>query len=151
VHCPIGDTAYFAVKGAGAFKEESGATRRLTVSDREVPDLRNLLSVNHMMPYMHEVADRLHVRETVSVGSIGIKAGYIANNQADFYVTLGKLGEWDVCAPELILTEAGGVVTDIHGEPLKYGNENARIKGGLVLSNGRCHKDVLSALSVSSL
>ncbi len=146
VHCPIGDIVYSATLGGGSFIEKDGVVEQLHVSDRMVPSLRGLMSVNHAAPYMTELGERLNIEEEIAVGSIGIKAGYIAHNRADFYVTRGALGEWDVCAPEIILTEAGGTVTDTRGEPLCYGNENARIKYGVVLTNGACHKDVLTTL-----
>jgi 3'(2'), 5'-bisphosphate nucleotidase len=146
VHCPIGDVVYSATFGGGSFIEKDGVAKQLRVSDRMVPTLRGLMSVNHAATYMTELGERLKVEEEIAVGSIGIKAGYIAHDRADFYVTRGALGEWDVCAPELILTEAGGTVTDTRGEPLCYGNENARIKYGIVFTNGVCHSDVVTVL-----
>jgi 3'(2'), 5'-bisphosphate nucleotidase len=146
VHAPVLKKCYFATKDGGAFIETENGTRTLKASVREVPNLRGLLSVNHAAPYMFEVCKKLEVTEKVAIGSIGIKAGYIAEDLADFYLTRGALGEWDVCAPELILTEAGGMVTDERGEPLCYGNEDHRLKHGVVFSNGVCHEDVLMAL-----
>ncbi len=149
VHAPILGKHYFAIKGGGAFVEDAMGTRPLRVSTRVSPELRGLVSVNHTAAYMFDVCNKLSVIETVAVGSVGIKAGYIAEDRADFYVNRGALGEWDVCAPELILTEAGGLVTDEHGELLFYGSEDHRIKHGVIFSNGACHESVLSALRES--
>jgi 3'(2'), 5'-bisphosphate nucleotidase len=136
VHAPILRKHYFALQGGGAFVEDDAGVRPLHVSNRVPPELRGLVSVNHAAQYMFDICTKLSVKETVAVGSIGIKSGYIAEDRADFYVNRGGLGEWDVCAPELILTEAGGMVTDENGELLCYGSEDHRIKHGVVFSNG---------------
>lgn len=146
VDAPILKKQYYATMGGGSYVAQGTEERKLTVSSRLAPETRGLLSVNHAAPYMFEVMKTLGVTETVSIGSIGIKAGYIAEDLADFYLTRGALGEWDVCAPELILTEAGGTATDEHGNPLCYGNEDHRIKHGLVMTNTSCHKEVIESL-----
>jgi 3'(2'), 5'-bisphosphate nucleotidase len=146
VHLPIGDVVYSALRGEGAYKTEQGVTEKLKVSSRVRPNVRGLLSVNHLAPYMTKLSEELEVSETIAVGSIGIKAGYIGNDKADMYVTRGALGEWDVCAPEIILTEAGGKVTDTNGNPLVYGNPDARIAHGIIFTNDACHEDVVEAL-----
>lgn len=147
VYAPVLKMLFYAMKDGGSFIEDETGVRQLRVSDRVAPNLRGLVSVNHATPYMFDVCTKLAVKETIAVGSVGIKSGYIANDLSDFYVNRGALGEWDVCAPELILTEAGGTVTDEHGEPLCYGNEDHRIKHGIVFSNGACHDAVLTALT----
>jgi 3'(2'), 5'-bisphosphate nucleotidase len=147
VDAPVMDRHYFALRGEGAYVVKNGETRKLQVSDRVAPTSRGLLSVNHAQPYMLEVMETLGVTEIIQVGSVGIKAGHIADNLADFYLNRGALGEWDVCAPELILTEAGGTVTDVRGELLMYGNPDHRITHGIVFSNTACHNEVVKTLS----
>ena len=47
--------------------------------------------------------------------------GLIVEQQCDLYVHLSpRTKQWDTCAPEIILTEAGGRLTDLFGRPLKY-------------------------------
>ena len=147
VHLPVSNTVYYAVKGMGAYRIDATSEQsRLQVSTYTVPHLRAVGSINHVKPYMHDVAERLGVIENVGVGGIGVKAGVVTQGQAEYFLTLGELGEWDVCAPQIILTEAGGVVTDRHGDHLCYGNTDARIHHGVIFSNGVCHKNVLTVL-----
>lgn len=148
VHRPVGDVAYYAERGKGAYRTTPHThPTKLTVSERTPPALRVIHSVHHAAPYMHAIADMLQVRESIAIGSIGVKAGLIVEKKADYFLTLGALGEWDVCAPELITTEAGGTVTDRHGNPLIYGNAERRIRSGVVFSNGASHKHILEALN----
>jgi 3'(2'), 5'-bisphosphate nucleotidase len=147
VYAPAHEKLYYALKDGGAFVEDGAGTRKLAVSNRIVPQLRAVHSVNHIAPYMQTVADALAVTEIVSMGSVGMKAGLISENLGDYYLTLGALGEWDVCAPELILTEAGGRATDRYGKELVYGNVDYRIENGIVFSNGYCHGVILDSLN----
>jgi 3'(2'), 5'-bisphosphate nucleotidase len=147
VDAPVLKEHYYAVRGEGSFLETPDGTTRLTVSDRIIPNLRSVMGIHHQAPYMETVETLLHASTRVTVGSVGIKAGYIGADRGDYYLTRGALGEWDVCAPELILTEAGGTVTDTDGNPLFYGNADFRINRGAVFSNGKAHDAILTALA----
>lgn len=39
---------------------------------------------------------------------------------------------WDLCATDLIIHEAGGVITDIHGAPYTYRRVHERLGGGII-------------------
>lgn len=146
VHLPAINTQYYAVKGEGAYRLQDGVSTKLSVSDRHVPNLFATGSKNHKAPYMAKVAELLKVTGDVRVGGIGIKTSVIAEGKADYFLTLGELGEWDMCAPHIIAEEAGGRVTDREGNPLVYGNPHARFLNGIIVSNSSCHNDVVAAL-----
>ena len=76
------------------------------------------------------------------MGSLGLKVVWVASGRADFYLNnaRGMCKEWDICAPEVILAEAGGIVTDLTGAPLRYNQRDVRIAGGLLASNAQCHE-----------
>lgn len=55
---------------------------------------------------------------------------------------------WDHAAGLLVVEEAGGTVTDMHGAPLDFTQGAKLIKNeGVIVSNGTIHHDVLSVLS----
>jgi len=88
------------------------------------------------------------VREEVRRGSVGIKVGLICERQCDLYVHLSpRTKQWDTCAPEIILTEAGGKITDLFGEPLRYNVLEVQNRNGLVASNGTVHDEIVDALA----
>ncbi len=145
VYAPAHKTLYYAVKGDGAFVERDGIIKKLAVSERSEKDLRLIRSVNHFTPRMEAVGEKLSATFHPH-GSIGIKAGLVGEDLGDFFFSWGNLGEWDVCAPEIILIEAGGTVTDCFGNLLSYGTTDHKIEHGLVFSNGACHSRVLEAI-----
>ena len=54
---------------------------------------------------------------------------------------------WDTCAPEAILIEAGGRMTDISGNSLEYARREVRNPNGVVASNGSIHDRALRVIS----
>lgn len=145
VYAPALNVLYYAEKGQGAYQVRDGVTTQLSVEATHRGPLRFLCSVNNFAPYMETVTEMLSAVKTPR-GSVGVKAGIIGENQGEFFFNRGKLGEWDVCAPEIILEEAGGRVTDCNGDALVYGSPDHRIAHGILFSNGACHEEVLTAI-----
>ena len=86
---------------------------------------------------MNKVVARFGFREEVQRGSVGIKIGLLVEQQCDVYIHLSpRTKQWDTCAPEVILTEAGGRVSDLFGYPLNYNVPDVQNRNGLVASNG---------------
>ena len=70
------------------------------------------------------------------------KGCLVAKGEADVYFRLGPTNEWDVCAMDLIVKEAGGLMTDLHGNKVQYNKKNTLINGFLV-SNNQMHEKLL--------
>ena len=80
------------------------------------------------------------------------KYAVVARGEADIYLRLPTRAAyrekiWDHAAGALIVAEAGGTVTDIHGRPLEFhhGRELAANRG-VIVTNGRLHNQVLEAI-----
>ena len=75
------------------------------------------------------------------VGSVALKLAWIAAGRADLWVSAAPKSEWDVCAGDLLVREAGGVVTSLDG------NEDVVWQPNLVASaNAKLHERVLESL-----
>jgi myo-inositol-1(or 4)-monophosphatase len=61
--------------------------------------------------------------------SIALRMAMVASDQADLVATLRWGFEWDIAAAALIVTEAGGRVTDAFGEPLAFNTARAQAFG----------------------
>ena len=53
---------------------------------------------------------------------------------------------WDLAAPQLILEEAGGWLTDLDGRRLDFRSQDPVLKEGLVASNRMVHSLILDKL-----
>lgn len=150
VYQPLPDALAWAVRGAGSWIERAGFERvRARVSEhRDISGMRLAASRSHRSPRMDTVVKALGVREEVQRGSVGVKVNLIASQQCDLYVHLSpRTKQWDTCAPEVILREAGGRFTDLFGEPLRYNAPDVQNRNGLVASNGAAHDEIIERLA----
>lgn len=141
---------YFATLGNGAFVEQrNGETTQLYVSQRaQVNELIVVTSRSHRSDRFNQLMQQFPCQTQKPVGSLGGKFAAIADQEADVYVSLsGKSApkDWDLAAPELILTEAGGILTHFDGSPLLYNQPDVTQWGGLLASNGPCHPELCAA------
>jgi myo-inositol-1(or 4)-monophosphatase len=72
-------------------------------------------------------------------GSAAIDLSYLAAGRFDGFWEF-KLHAWDVAAASLLITEAGGKVTDLQGGPFNIYSEE------ILASNGLIHQEMLQAI-----
>ncbi|MFZ5707002.1 MAG: 3'(2'),5'-bisphosphate nucleotidase CysQ [Pseudomonadota bacterium] len=87
--------------------------------------------------------------DLVTVGkpnSIALRIAMVAADQADLLATLRWGNEWDIAAAALIAQEAGAVVTDAMGRPLRY-NSTKGEQFGVLATAPDIHADAVQRLS----
>jgi 3'(2'), 5'-bisphosphate nucleotidase len=149
VYQPVRDVLYRAVRGDGAWMEAPAKTpAQMKVSTRTAPGEMVLASSrSHRSPRMERVVNAFGFKKEMRRGSVGVKIGLIAEQEADLYLHLSpSTKQWDTCAPEIILTEAGGRLTDLFGQPLRYNALRIDNRNGVVATNGAAHEIVIEHL-----
>ena len=150
VYQPLTGILYRAVRDQGCWIERPNfMPEPAAVSNQsDLPKMRLAASRSHRSPRMDRVVKSFSVKEEVRRGSVGIKVGLICERQCDLYVHLSpRTKQWDTCAPEIILHEAGGRITDLFGQPLRYNVPEVQNRNGLVASNGVAHEKIIRALA----
>lgn len=149
VYQPLTGVLYRAVHGGGTWIERPEyEPEQAQVSDcRELSTMRLAASRSHRSPRMDTIVEAFGLKEEVRRGSVGIKVGLIVERQCDLYVHLSpRTKQWDTCAPEVILHEAAGRLTDLFGRPLRYNQADVQNRNGLVASNGVSHSRIVESL-----
>ncbi len=144
---PEAEKLYYAIKGGGTFMEtRQGTTTAMRVSERNtIEDLILVVSRTHRDQRFNDLLQQLPTQSKHYVGSVGCKIATLVEQKADVYISLsGKSAakDWDMAAPELILTEAGGQFTHADASPLKYNHGDVNQWGCLIASNGHCHESL---------
>ncbi len=150
VYQPLTGVLYRAVRGGGAWVARPEVEpERAHVSDHtDLATMRLAASRSHRSPRMDRVVQSFGVKQEVRRGSVGIKVGLIVEQQCDLYVHLSpRTKQWVTCAPEIILQEAGGKLTDLFGKPLRYNSPEVQNRNGIVASNGVAHAEIIAALA----
>jgi len=149
VYQPAAARLWLAERGRGAFEIiEDEPPQRIQVSPiSEIAEARLVSSASSRPDLMNHVRDRAGIRDEVQVGSVGVKLCLIAAAARDLYMNpAGRCKLWDTAAPEVILHEAGGKLTDMRGKPLRYSDLDLGHHHGLVGSNGQLHDAALHVL-----
>ena len=83
----------------------------------------------------------------VALGA-SVKYMALARGDLDLVVNLspGEM-EWDTCAPEVVVREAGGVFTDGDGRRFQYNQSDPAHRRGSLASNGVSHARLLEMLA----
>jgi 3'(2'), 5'-bisphosphate nucleotidase len=150
VYLPVPDVLYYAVHGQGAWvvRPETEPERVRVSTQTDVPRMRLAVSRTHRSPKMDAVMRAFGFRDEVARGSVGIKIGLIVERQCDLYIHLSpRTKQWDTCAPEAILNEAGGRLTDLWGTPYRYNTTDVQNRNGLIATNGAAHQSVVAGLA----
>ncbi|HWF89101.1 MAG TPA: 3'(2'),5'-bisphosphate nucleotidase CysQ [Pyrinomonadaceae bacterium] len=150
VYQPLTGVLYRAVRGGGTWIErpQFDPEKAQVSTKKTLSEMRLAASRSHRSPRMSKVVTRLGFHDEVQRGSVGIKIGLIIEQQCDVYIHLSsRTKQWDTCAPEVILTEAGGRITDLFGYPLNYNVPDVQNRNGLVASNAASHNRIIERLA----
>lgn len=134
IHLPIADKTYFAIKGQGAFLRQAGHTQPIRVSQK-TDRLTLVRSRTRKSDGVSRLMEHPRITTILKVGSATIKGCLVAEGAADIYYSFETTGEWDTCAIDLIVHEAGGVLTDLTGKQMLYNRDDHTNHGFIVLNN----------------
>ncbi len=143
VGVPAQNSYAYALKGKGSFYVHDGKEERLHVSDK-LKDLILVQSMTHTYEEELAVIERHKdiIKEVTYLGA-STKAIALAQGKVDASVRFTPYTkEWDVCAPELIVTEAGGIFTDSKLNEFIYNREDVYNHNGYSMFN-RIENEIL--------
>jgi myo-inositol-1(or 4)-monophosphatase len=133
VYLPEHDLMFAAARGQGATL--NGAPIRVTTATA-LADAKVLSAKPNFEPRYWRQGDVPPVSRHFR-SSLAYRLCLVAEGRFDAMLTLRPTWEWDVAAGTLIVTEAGGIVTDRKGTLPRYNNRHPQIDG--MLAAGSIH------------
>lgn len=120
VHAPAINVTYFAAQAVGAFKQIARTrTSKIAVGDHDAARLKIVVSRSHPSEELEKLLKRIGPHECIGMGS-SLKICLVAEGAAHLYPRLGPTMEWDTAAAQCVVEMAGGTITDLSGQALKY-------------------------------
>ena len=121
VYAPAIDRLFTGAIGHGAWVEDAQGRRDIRCRLAPAEGITVLASRSHGdESALKEFLQGRHVAETRYSGS-SLKLCLLAEGQADLYPRFGRTMEWDTAAGHAVLSAAGGHVSDLSGDELRYG------------------------------
>ena len=146
VYQPTENKIYFSQKNKGSYlKIGNKPEEKLETSQiSNLIDARFVISRHHLDQETKDFLKNNNIKKAKQTGSIGVKVGLIAQGKAEGYITFSdRTSQWDTCAPEIILKEAGGEMTNLSGEKFVYNRKELRNLKGIVASNKKIHQEII--------
>ena len=142
VYQPFHDVMNYATKGEGSFMSV-GDQDAVKVHVSDITDFHSMtmaMSRSHATPRIERVIEHFEFGNVARRGSVGLKVSLIASQECDIYIHPSPRTKlWDTCAPQIILEEAGGRLTDIFGGDIRYDRELLPNLNGVLATNGISH------------
>ncbi len=128
VENPAARTVVWGQRGGGAFRDGE----RVHVSS--ATSLEEVVVIASRSEIRRGEFDRFEgwFKEIRPVGSIAWKLACVASGEGDFNLSVAPKNEWDVCAGDLLVREAGGAYLDFERATRRYNQEKTLIDAGMV-------------------
>lgn len=142
VYLPMRDLMYTAAKGQGAHLNGMPITASGIVGFEQATILA-------AKPAMASAVWRSGICPAFTPAyrpSLAYRLGLVAQAQFDAMLTLRPSWEWDIAAGALIVSEAGGIITNQRGAPLQFNGADPRLDG-VVAGGALIHAALLDALA----
>jgi 3'(2'), 5'-bisphosphate nucleotidase len=150
VYAPVRNNMYFAESGKGSFLDSgNGEIEQIHVSNVSIYDEAVMVGRNGIVRDVEKekfMSGFVGLRRINESGT-GLKMCAVAEGRADMttILTVG-FGKWDVCAPQIIIEEAGGRVSQGDGAQFDYSINSNHLEGVMVTTNKLLHDRLLESI-----
>ncbi|MCA9385633.1 3'(2'),5'-bisphosphate nucleotidase CysQ [Candidatus Dojkabacteria bacterium] len=129
---------YYAEKNKGAFVSlGDGTVHELSIGNQEsLAEASLVVSRNHFGDIFTPYLEKTGITNMKHFGSNGLKLCKVAEGSFDMmFNPTPYLSEWDSAAAQIIIEEAGGIMSGVNGKPLNYAKENSKNPYGVLAAN----------------
>lgn len=143
---PLRNELAYAAVGQGAFLRDASGEHRLHVSGSET--IHALVSRSRQTQELTDLLEAIQPAEISRMGG-SLKTVEVARGNVNLFLCppSSTMHLWDLCAPSVILHEAGGLLTDVRGEPIDYARPDTANSNGVIAASSAIHKTVISKLA----
>jgi len=139
IAAPALNTHYLAWRGGGAWRDGLS----INVSTHDLLTDARIAGPKPMIAAVDRSGQTIALER---IPSLALRLARVAEGRIDIGLVSGKSHDWDIAAADVILAEAGGVLSDLAGKPVHYNNPTPT-HGELVASSKVLHSSALKALS----
>jgi myo-inositol-1(or 4)-monophosphatase len=140
IHAPVSDELFVAARGRGATRNGNP----IAVSSAASLAAARLTGPRPMLDRLARVESGFD--RVPRIRSLALRLVRVATGELDAAVASGNSNDWDLAAADLLVWEAGGVLTELNGSVPRY-NAPQPVHGPLAAAGRDLHPVLLRALA----
>jgi 3'(2'), 5'-bisphosphate nucleotidase len=149
---PVRGRLTYATRGGGCWRRdgEAPAERCHVTTNATLPGATVTVSRSSTGRRRSRHVDALGDVRLLPTYSAGLKLAHVARGEADLYLNVyANFHDWDICAGQVLVEEAGGRVCGLKGQEIRYGQGQGQ-RDGVLATNGHIHEAALAALRITA-
>lgn len=140
LHAPATAETFAAAHGAGATHNGT----RLNVATGDTLTGARIAGPRGMLKALGEISPQIAPQPKIY--SLALRLGRVAQGAIDAALASVNAYDWDLAAADLLVHEAGGLLTDFSGQKLRY-NQPKPVHGALVAASPGRHAALMQIVS----
>jgi myo-inositol-1(or 4)-monophosphatase len=78
---------------------------------------------------------RNHFKSINPIGSVAYKLALVSSGNYDIFTTIAPKNEWDICAGDCLVSEAGGVLKTVNDKKIIYNQKKTLVRDTIIATN----------------
>jgi len=131
VYNPSTEEMFYAEKEKGAYL--NGSNVKISIKEKLIDSSIVVSRSEYRKKLWDEYKENFS--EINPIGSVAYKLGLVGANQYDIFSTVAPKNEWDICAGDCIIKEAGGVFKTINDKNIIYNQKKTLVTDPIIATN----------------
>jgi myo-inositol-1(or 4)-monophosphatase len=116
------------------------ASQKRQLIDSTITVSRSELKRNEWEPFKNKF------KSINPVGSVAYKLALVSSGEYDIFATIAPKNEWDICAGDCLVSEAGGVFKTINDKKIIYNQKKTLVTDTIIATNSVLFEEVSDLL-----
>ena len=142
IYNPATDEMFSCQKGKGVYLNGNKviASKKNLLIDSKITVSRSELKRNEWEPYKN------NFKSIDPIGSVAYKLALVSAGKYDIFATVAPKNEWDICAGDCLISEAGGVFKTINDKKIIYNQKKTLVTDTIIATNSILFEEVSDLL-----
>ena len=131
IYNPVSGEMFSCEKGKGVYLngEKVFASNKQNLIDSTIVVSRSELKRNEWEPFKKQF------KSIKPIGSVAYKLALVSAGKYDIFATIAPKNEWDVCAGDCLVSEAGGTFKTINDKKIIYNQKKTLVTDTIIATN----------------
>ena len=131
IYNPATDEMFSSQKGKGVYLNGNKviASQKNHLIDSSITVSRSEFKRNEWEPFRNDF------KSIKPIGSVAYKLALVSAGEYEIFATIAPKNEWDICAGDCLISEAGGVFKTINDKKIIYNQKKTLVTDTIIATN----------------